>query len=911
MERYLRNKPQNFRNFILDSLSNMRVKVDALNLIEQRPPFVGERLPWAINPDNIFQTVNYFAGLLNGYIVSRGLFDDVTRVSYSLPRKNGFTQESVLILFTEIHKLLNLGSLPLPTSLTVDFSNSLKFAQRNSKHMKGFRDFLQSLGRDVFFGFSQKLARDILSSKSVNEEGANYLAIQYGVSFPKVNDVDLLSIEEKRLTLQLVEVNQMWGGTLHEFNNALKNIFRDYGTFILRFDENKKGFILTVTLQREISSAVFKYWNDSGILPPERLGYSSSMVLVNNLPIGFNSGYLNFLKGAAKFFYNPKKISLKSPDSFVMLPCSFAAEGDMRPIPDKPDGSLDPLNMSSGYGVEYEKPLEEGGAVIKRRQINWLWNKLYDNYAFYQRNSMLEWNEDASYFKLDRRGEYRVKYKGRVYSPVGDVDDKLPPDQSKSWQVIKYDELLTISDVVDVLNEYLPKGITFDCFANTIAELRKDSVFEGYETPTSEWHFSRIRLGLPKVQEELIKEHNHEVTIDEHEWEHQHNFKSVSAWPEKKYGSKGGALPFFAKEQWIVDLSSTTNDGAHSHTIDTYSSSTPLAPKHISLNKIIKNSDGFNQYYVRGERQKINLSISPKDNLLFASVDNSLTKLIKDKDDYVSWHGGFSKKFDSSPVGNRETTALEVDVFNSLVKQYTLFIRQAYSRGWVEYNPSCSYDYGCRVKAGNYIYISLLNDNNKNLSYSYAWLREDEIISKEELKNIFNKINQDLVSMVFPSFLKDRDNCICLSKMEINFKVDLPKDKDIYGLRKILNGVYGDNDDKGVYFPALKDNFIKIDNSLNLKSIKPQGYSIGRHSHWYVTTEDGKHSHDSLANDNTNLVSPFANHYSYSVWPVSFDEGGIGLEHRHHVNFFPAGVGDELYPKNISLFYYWRDLRDK
>lgn len=938
MRNFLDDKPNRIRDYLFRKLNDVRVLYESVIKVEGREPYSGPLLTWVINGNNIAQLINYFEGMVKDYIKEGGLELGVAALSTSIARKESFSPEDVVNLFSSIYYLSDKeDDVPLPF-LPENINKHIKFAYKNSDHLNGVSNFLQNIS-NLISGFYYSFAYSFKNPATVTDEGAEYLALQYNLSFPDEASLEDLTLEDKRRTLQLDRAYQMWGGDIYSYNSALRLILKGAGTGILRVDNTSKTLVLTLKTQRRINKYALDLWGRMGLLPPQKLGFKTKLVLLDDLPIGFNAYYTNFLKGSGVFSLDKNADVSPVKNGFVHLSYAFADQGDKRDILDIQGSEVSSLSMEKGFTSDYEHSIEEGGFVLERKKINWLLNKLYQDYTFFQRNSMLEWNSEGDYSDPNGRKGLRVKYEGKVYVRNGKEDDGEVPSNSEAWDLLDYGSCLTIKEFYLLLDELFPVGLTWDGLVGTIANLPKDSaytsqVFPWLDNKSEDAFFSRVRkpsLSSSDVQAGTIKEHFHPVTIKESEWVHNHTFaneargyfqpkveQTVDLW------SSRGDRPLF----YGASKEMTGRSGNHSHYIQLDPiSKNDVYPRFIDMEKIVKETSFESLNYINSDRGKTTVKISKKmDYFIFASHPDALTRKIPNSGvDSVNWQGGFGKAYEEGGVEPWEEMKegrfypLDVSSFNEIIKRHTTFVRQAYSRGWVPYKSFEAYDYGCRVRLTptRYVFISLKDNNKAPLTDKKSWLEESDIITENQAIDVINKIINEILPTLSISLNappKDSDSVMLSNPWTSG--VPRVNNPDLY---KIIGNYYGDSSESSVCLPILHDTFIRTNNKkVGLKFAKTiQPYSIGDHSHYGNTEMGGGHRHETIAANSRFVAGVYCpasgdcpNRFSGAfnskhIWI----EPGSGIFHNHEIIVQTTGEGAELKPKSITVYYQWRSKK--
>lgn len=907
MDRILRSKNARTYSYIKDKIIEMEQIVNALYLIQEKNPYSGKIISWPLNSLNILQYVNFFYDSLQNYVNTRGLRDLVSFNTISLPSHDVLTETEVSILFSRIHDLLNLDLTEFPVILKSDLKKTLKFAQETSRHMTGLRDGMEKIGNNLAYNFFNYLQKNIYNLDTLDENGTSFHAIQMGLIFPNESGKILLSLEEQRLTIKLALFRQMWGGTVKEANDAFALIFKNYGSFVMNVEEGNRVNILTLTLEKELRPLVLQYWLDAGLFPPEKLGFISRIIVLNNIPIGFNSSYRNFQDGKAKFHLD-RKINTVPIDHFTFIPIPFAEKGDKQEIPDEQNSTEDPLNMNKGFDESYSVAVDEGGSIINRKKINWLFNKLFKDYYFWQRNSMFEWDKDVPYFKGDNVN-LRVKYKGKVYIKSSTSWDGKNPDQSSSWMELDYKNMMISSEFEQLIDQFWRTGDVYDALKGKSKDIgkEKNNWVAPYKPDYSEGCFSRVASQIFD-QDELnkkkpkIKEHNHNITIEEFEWKHVHATKPNTTmelpddWDSMGYGCDGSLWPWVwgVQQYYRKDhKDTTTSGGGHTHHITLPPIGTSdLKPPYIDLEKIyIKNK--------WKDRKRTAKVIRLTDGVpIYAQDTNSIIRPIPETNNAgISWRLGFSKIFEAAPGAVDGNPSLDIRDFNTLLKMYTLFARQVTKCGYVPYEQGRSYDYGCRVKKDDKIFISL-NDNNSSTpsDNNYDnWLKEEIIVTHNDISILKGGVRLALTGVVFPSFhsqettIKDR---IYLTNQSKNFAI--PNNYNFY----FFSGIYGPATNEQIYVPGLKNIFIRTSFKEDMAT-QAQPYSIGWHFHQGKSSRDGEHHHEYYEYVNTRRYSD-TNMTWWKRTSARYTEHPSQL-HTHKASTDSSGSGNTLEPTNLTV----------
>lgn len=912
----IRSKSREVRNYILTTLGEMTEKVDLVYKIEKRPPYFGNITAWGLNSDNILETVKAFNKKLNNYIVNNKLDKAIANAKVEATADLNLSIGDVINLFGRINFLLNKVYSGVPEVLNVNLDNYIKLAQRESGHLKGLKDLIEQMGNDINYRFLEYITTKVLNADTADEIGISYLASQLGLSLPVgENGSSILTLQEQRVTVQLAEFYNSWGGTIHELNQALEFIFSPYGSAYVTFDEKERTNIINIVFEKRPREFVLNLWKDMGLLPPERLGYNAKLNIHNDIPIGFNPSYVNFQANKAKFAYDEKDQTRSTSNSFNYLIMPFADQGDKEEIPD----SGSPVSFEQGFGESFSVAIAEGGSVLDRKHFNWLFNKLYQDYYFWQTNTMFEWSEKANYFKADRKKDILVKYQNKVYKTKGIVSnpDGLTPDKSKDWELIVYEKFLTQKKLNKIMGLLFPVGMTVDGLYGVKDHIKKEywqPIDEKYPDLKSnkEW-FSRVgyHLETPKVIDYTIKKHDHGLKLEEVDWEHRHPINEEMG--VKKVPGNSGAWFLWANSQYLARDRESSKGGSHTHRITHTGSEKKdgsLTPQYINLDKFIL----YNNQLDLSSGKKNQKDQSSTEYLIFSSILNSLTYPIPlDSNEKVNFKNGFWSMFENPSFTDAASAGLDIRAFNQLIKEYSIFVKQVIQRGWVPYNGSISYNYGCRVKFQGEIYISLIDKNIHAPTDEKTWLREKDILSREEVESKINDFISSFVGTGFYSFSDEdvKKNQDGTGRAKINVNSDNPIYFDgTWVLRNIVGTTYGDELDNKIALPAIGGYFIRYDN-LNKETAKNKFPSnIGYHKHQPKVSDEGGHTHTLYATGDSTWVGNSGGgkegSYRDVIWLQNSNDSQFGQLHTHPIKYVKAGSGTEVIPKNISTNYYIR-----
>lgn len=927
---------------VINKLTEISAKVDLIYDVQQLTYVPYSKIDNIVNYDDIWYLIENLQTKLNLYIVENGL-QNILAERY-IPPKYFFTlnETNVIILISKIYRLLDQIFPEIPQVLQLNLHNYIKLAQREGTHMPKFRDMAQEFINKIHYNFVSTLNKDFYNSSTVTDDGADYLAGQLGLYLPMDDSGrPLLSLAEKRLTIKLAEFYTNWGGTIHETNEMLGYVFKDFGRAWVELDENNKTNRINIFFEHPPRKFLLDYWRDAGLLPPERVGFKGIIVAVGDAPIGFNKNYRNLLTGTARFGFN-KDIFAEAAKitKFKQLKYAFAENGEKEEIPIEKQASGE-VSFEEGFPPLYETAYQAGGLTLDRKHLNYLFNKLFEAYKFWQRNSMFEWTEDTD--KPNSLKSFRVKYKGQVYQRLADVDyDGKTPDESAAYDLINYKNSLSVSQLKKIYDLFYWEGDTFDAlygvtdyienqsgeqYKNHLTNYnssKKSSIeYNGrlysIKRPNIDGYFTIVnddRMGSPsqytsekiRLNDWTVKDHDHKVELDELNETHQHPSKNKDIYFTKKEKPDVSAGDYTFN--WLFMGNSvirrsyavfSSEEGDHTHEIiqkNNEDEEKELYPNYVSMEKITifqKISDNaFTPKFEPYTKKSANFTS-------YGSKNNYATEIPIEVGD-VNFKEGFTSIYENGTL----TKGLTLYAFNGLIKLYSLFVEQVINKGYVDHEAGNVYDYGCRVKSLQKIYISLV-DNNTNTDFTNRdyWIDETYIVR--------NKIDANILppGTVHP-YLVPRYRLRYRSNSDDKFKnyfYELTPHAATYTwvdpespLGKIMNGNYKDNLlpllGGGCYIRTRSPENIKIS---ELRDITKENFGV--HIHEYSVSKEGKHKHEVRGYSTINSWNYHRVEYIYSTADNNRHPVGAAGEHVHKVRSQTAGDGSELVLDNVSARY--------
>ncbi len=892
--------------FILYHLNDMNKKLNIIYHLEQRFEYTKDLYLLEITSDNILSLIKNFSNKLNQYIFINNLKDPIDNLYAVEKNKDFFTQNDIIKIFSKIMDLLDVSTPFAPESLALNFNSYLKMAQRKSRHLNSFKDFFEQSGNILSYDFVNYMTTNFLNSATVNNQGANYLADQYGFKFPIDETFNsLLTIEEKRLTLSLLEFYNNWGGTIHELNQFLALIFKDYGDAWATVDEKNKTQIINIIFDKEPRKFLLDFWRTEGLLPPQKLGYRGKVILTNNIPIGFNNSFVNFQKNRAKLAF------LKNPGgpvglNFYPIEKVFAEEGDRKEIPDTPTKDEPNLSYLNGFGEAFEKDVQEGGAVIDRRYLNSFFYKLFDTYKKWQTDTMFEWDENIDYFTHpeDKQKQVflRVKYQGRIFirkfydKKPTEEEQKTPPPNSSLWLEIDYRKALTKTKVKKFFDIFYKRGFIFhSLYFNPSYE--KNKTYLRKSTDNKYYKINPTQIGV--FNSGGIAYHDHEIKLQNNDFEHSHsNFLADWKYVETVKMGYIYILNYYGTE---VYRGETDSGGEHSHEV--YQINKEIKPPHPDTKEMSTYEiKSINFIY----HNNVSLTFKRNEkffsyNFYYAISSDYVRKIPNEDRKGVNFKEGFNRIYDNDIFSNLQSRGLDLQSFNGIIKTFTNFFYQAYFLGYIDWVYNSSYNYGARVKYRKNIYISLI-DNNKTypIDENY-WLLEKDLFDNNNLnKNL--KIYKDnfLCLMTFDLLKNKNSEFISITPEEGTPYV--VNNKDIYNL---VNTAYDPKSTEAkTYLPNINDLFIKTVPNLTEKDAPVVINSdIGNHVHLFEeTTESGSHTHGLCAkkNDIHRCELGHSDGANFDTW--YFLDRDDSCLHTHEITSTVKGEGDKVIPKNVNTY---------
>lgn len=915
---------------VINRLTEINAKVDLIYNIQQLAYVPYPIVENVINYKDIWFFIENLQKKLDLYIIENDLKDSISE--RYVPPRDFFNPDNtnIITLVSKIYRLLEQIFPDIPQILQLDLHNYIKLAQREGEHMPKFRDSVQDFVNKMQYNFVNKLNNEFYNSSTITNDGADYLASQLNVYLPMdESGRSLLSLSEKRLTIKLAEFYKRWGGTVHETNEMLNYVFKDFGRAWVEVDESKKTNRINVVFEHPPRKFLLDYWRDAGLLPPERVGFKGLIVVVGDAPIGFNNNYRNFLEDTARFGFSKEEFSGRSQvTKFKQLKYTFAEQGEKEEIPEDYE-SDNSVSFEDGFTELYSKSYQTGGLIINRKHLNYLFNKLFESYKFWQRNSMFEWTENTE--QPTTMKSFQVKYQGKVYQRLADVKyDGKTPDKSTAYELIDYTGAVTVEQIKKIYDLFYWQGDVYDAVAgvanyienktgdkyknhltNYNSNIRSKINFNDREyiitRPNINGYFTIInntRVGTPdnyssattRLNSWSIKNHDHKVTLTPLNGMHTHElYNPGDAVPTSltpKYG-RGGLSHGDWGDRGILEKASSTLDGKHTHSITQKNKEVKeLHPTFIDMEKITiyqKISDGaFNPKFEA-------YTSKPSKFNVYGSKSDYATE-IPVNDGAINFKKGFTDAFDSGTT----TKGLTLYDFNGLIKLYTLFVEQVINKGYVDHAVGNVYDYGCRVKYLQKIYISL-KDNNTSVDFTNKsnWIDETYIAR--------NRITAD----IFPSgTILTVLNGSLTPEMQAQFyqisKEETPAIDPNSTLGKIIGNKYKDNK-----LPKLQNVYIRTEQigieEGEASKITPE--QIGSHKHDFTVEEAGDHTHDlqilsnrkDAADGEHNDILVF-NGWRFDGTTKKSDLKRAG-NHTHEITSEKAGDGENLILDNISVSY--------